>query len=179
MNSLKQRLPSRSALWLALAACAFPINIWAIIQSVQEVSAWILRMSLWELIGVVSYPLFGALLETLLVFAGFVLLAVILPENWLRKKFVSLVTAVIFTLSIWFAVLQYNPSWISDRAIVPLAIWAGTLALALAGGYFLVQTRKPLQKRIRQFTKRVAPLSNLYLFIDLVALLIVFGRNIF
>lgn len=136
-------------------------------------------MSLWELIGVISYPLLGALVETLVVFVGFVILAMILPENWLRKKFVAMVTAVIFILSIWVAVLQYNPSWIGNRAVVPLVIWAGTLALALAGGCFIVQTRKPLRKRIITFVRRLAPLSNLYLFIDVIAFLIVLGRNLF
>jgi hypothetical protein len=49
---------------LAFGAIAFPIHVWAIVNILIVFPAWFIRLSMWELAGVISYPLVTALLES-------------------------------------------------------------------------------------------------------------------
>ena len=112
---LKDRLPSWRDAFLIFAAVAFPIHVWAIIGALREVPAWILRLSVWDVIGVMSYTLVIALLETLLVTLGIELLTTLLPEQWRKKKRVAIASSIAFVASIWFGILHYNSTMIDNR----------------------------------------------------------------
>lgn len=169
---------SRQELLNVFAACAFPIHVWLIINVMREVPAWILRLSIWDLIGVISYSLMFALIETGIIFLGIVLLSLVLPRRFFRHKFVALSTMLVFVTSAWFIVLQYN-SWIIEfkRPIISL-IWALSFLLAAAVGYVLVSRRPKLEAGINNFVQRLGVLSFIYVFLDVVGLIIVIIRNI-
>ncbi|MEZ4646483.1 MAG: hypothetical protein R3E31_27805 [Chloroflexota bacterium] len=169
---------SRQALLNVFVACAFPIHVWLIINVMREVPAWILRLSIWDLVGVISYSLMFALLETSVIFAGIVLLGFIVPGRFFRHKFVALSTMLVFVTSIWFVILQYN-SWIIEfkRPFITL-IWGLTYLIAVIIGYWFVNRRPKLEAGINNFVQRLGVLSFIYIFLDVVGLIIVIIRNI-
>lgn len=144
----------------------------------REVPAWVLRLSVWDLVGVIAYSLVFALLETLVVFLGILLFSAILPARLFRDKFVAMSTAVVFLASVWFVFLHYNDGMIEDRQWVALLVWAGAYVLCLAVVYFLIQRNHQVEKSVNAFVERLSVLSFLYVLVDVLAVIVVVIRNI-
>lgn len=178
MAIFKNQFPTRQDLFTVFLACVFPIHIWALFNVMREVPAWILRMSTWEMAGVIAYTQFYALIEAVIVFLGMVLLITILPIGGLRKRFVSVATAVILISSIWFIILHLNGQMLDQRQVVLVAAWAGTYLLALVGALFALFRSEKVANFFAQFAQRVVVLSVIYLFIDLLSLVLIVVRNV-
>ncbi|MBE9474304.1 MAG: hypothetical protein IMY85_05390, partial [Chloroflexi bacterium] len=89
MATFSARFPSRVDLWLTLSSIIFVVNVWAIINILRAIPSWILSRTIWEIVGIISYPLAFALLESIVFLLGLVILAVILPGKLLRDNFVA------------------------------------------------------------------------------------------
>lgn len=129
------------------------------------------------MIGVMAYPLSFALLESILVLAGLLIVAVILPPKLYRNRFVSQSTIIIFLTSIWAVLLQiYGQDWgmWSSRGLIgllPLVMMI--ILLAVLNARF-----KRLQKVIETLAERMVVLGFLYVIIDIVFVLVLIFRNL-
>jgi hypothetical protein len=157
---------------------AFPVHVWLIINVLRELPAWLLRLPLWDVLGVVAYSLMGALIESLLVFTAVVFISFILPARLFRDKFVALSTMAVLLTSVWFVFLHYSNRIIEARQIAPLLLWAISYALLFAGFYLLIHRNQKVESQINAFVRRVAVLSLIYLFFDVVSVIFVIARNI-
>ncbi|MCP5101516.1 MAG: hypothetical protein GY943_38715 [Chloroflexi bacterium] len=144
----------------------------------REIPAWILRLSISEMVGVIAYSQLLAFLDTLLIFIPILLLAAILPAAWLRDKFVAMGTAVAFISSAWFVVLHLNNQIIEQRQVAVLVAWAVSYVVVLGVIYVLVRRNAKVESGIINFMQRLSVLSILYLFIDVVSVVIVVVRNV-
>ncbi|GAB4263789.1 MAG: hypothetical protein Kow0080_02430 [Candidatus Promineifilaceae bacterium] len=163
--------------WLVLAMVVFPIHVWAYVNIFREVPAWILRLSIADLLGVIAYTLLFSLLESLLMVALLVVAGVVL-KRWIGEKQVAWATAVSFTTAIWFIILHSNAKWLDNRAIIPLAIWGITYLLVLAADIYLIHTKEKITQLVESFAQRLATLSALYLFIDIIGIIYIIIRNV-
>lgn len=131
------------------------------------------------MIGVMAYPLSFALLESILVLAGLLIVAVTLPSKLYRNWFVSQSTVIIFLVSVWAVFLQiYGQDWgmWSYRGLLigllPLVMMI--ILLAILNARF-----NKLQKTIEALAERMVVLGFLYVIIDIVFLLVLIIRNLF
>lgn len=131
------------------------------------------------MIGVMAYPLSFALLESILVLAGLLIVAVFLPSKLYRNWFVSQSTVIIFLVSVWAVFLQiYGQDWgmWSYRGLLigllPLVMMI--ILLAILNARF-----NKLQKTIEALAERMVVLGFLYVIIDIVFLLVLIIRNLF
>jgi len=159
-------------------AAIFPVHVWSLINVTREVPAWILRLSISEMVGVMAYAQLYALLDTLLIFVPLLLLAVLLPATLFRNKFVATGTAVIFISSAWFIFLHLNGQIIEQRQIAVLAIWGVSYLLILAAAFIFIRKNQKLETAIVSFVQRLSVLSVLYLIIDLLSLVVIVVRNV-
>lgn len=178
MAIFKKRLPSSQEAIYGFAAFAFPIHVWLIINVMREIPAWILRLNIWDLVGVVAYSQVLALLETTLVFLATVLLVGILPTAWFRRRFIASSGALAFIVAIWFVFLHYNGQIIEQRLPVPLLIWGVSLIFVLMGSLIVIHRFRRVEAAIENLVKRLAVLSFIYLFLDFVSLILVIIRNV-
>ena len=177
MAIFKARFPPRREIILAFVVCSVPIHIWAAIALFRAIPSWVLSMSVWDMIGVMAYPLSFALFESFLILAGLLITAVILPPKLYRNWFVSQSTIIIFLASIWAVLLQiYGQDWgmWSSRGLIGLLpLVAGIILLAILNARF-----KSLQKSIEALAERMVVLGFLYLIIDVFFLLVLIFRNL-
>jgi hypothetical protein len=130
------------------------------------------------MIGIISYPLAFALLESSLVLIGLILLAVILPGKLLRDSFVAQgsLAGLLATLGMVFAHL-YGKGF---------GIWSvrgfGKYLLILVGiifaSWILIYYVKKLKSVVESIADRISPLSIAYLALDLLAVITIIVRNI-
>lgn len=178
MAIFKNRVSSRQELAYIFAVCIFPVHVWLIINVLREVPAWILRLTTWDLVGVVAYSLVFALVESILVFLVILLLGVMTPARLIQGKFVALSTALVFLTSLWFIVLHYNNQIIEMRQVIPFALWGISYMLILLLAFFLIQRKEKVEELLNDFVKRLAVLSFVYFLMDVVSIVLVGIRNL-
>ena len=178
MATFKARFPTRSETWLTLSSILFLINVWAIINILRAVPSWILSRTIWEMIGIISYPLAFALFESLLFLLWLVILAVILPKKVLRDNFVAMgsFSAVLATLGMVLAHLYGKDIgiWSVRDFGKYLFFLIGVVSLSWIPIYFFDR----LAEIIESIASRLTPLSIVYLALDISAVIVVAIRNL-
>jgi hypothetical protein len=159
------------------AACAFPIHVWAILCLLNEVPAWLMRLSAWELIGATAYTLAFALLETVIVFLILISLGIILPAKVLRDKFVALGSTMVFLGSVWAVIAHHGrvPLWSNSRLLLT---WLILLLASLVTSYLIIHWNQKAEKAITSFVERLVPICYLYIFVDILSVIIIVLRNV-
>ena len=175
--SVYRRIPSRRNIVYTYLACLFPIQVWSVYNLLREVPAWLRQMSVWDLIGVVSYPQTFALFESAVIFLPFVLLSALLPRRWLRDKFVALTTGIVYLSAAWFILAHINDLTVRYWGFSQFLPWMGLFLSSQILCCFLIQYSEKLESIILSFVGRVAVLSLVYLLIDLISLTILVIRN--
>jgi len=172
--------------------CVFPFHLWTLILVFRDMSWIIKRTNVWDAIGNGSYAMIYAFIESLVIFCVFTLLGLITPKQWDVNKRVAFMTVLLFTTAIWGMVSQLLYIWniwlpapmvqfIADTGrpvvmlyILSLAIVVPTVTLPV---YIFVKSKKALPSTL-DLMDRLSTLSMLYLFFDLIGLVIVIIRNI-
>lgn len=178
LSVLQGRFPSVQETMSVLMACAFPVCLWSIVSVLRQVPAWGLRMSVWELIGVVAYTQAFALLESVLVLFGLFLLALILPAQFFRVKFVALGTMIVFATTTWAIIAHYNSEAIGQWGMRAFLPWVTAYAVSLSVLYWLVHRYEKLEKALVSFVGRLTVLSSVYIAVGVSSVVIVIVRNI-
>ena len=177
MAIFRQRLPSRQEITLAFAACVFPVHVWTIVNMLREVPAWVLRLSAWQLVGVISYALMVALLESLLLLVGVVVLGTIVPKSVSGYGFVAQAGMIVLLTSTWAVVAHYNDEVIRLWGLIQFTLWGGGYLVSIGLGYVLIRRFERLTRVLNSVVERVSVLSFIYVFADLLALIVVIVRN--
>ncbi|MCP4356837.1 MAG: hypothetical protein GY796_02320 [Chloroflexi bacterium] len=165
-------------LWLLFVAVVFPVHVWAIINILREIPSMLLRMSLWEIVAVISYALLFALLDSIVLFVGVTLLGLILPGRFFKDRFVAVGSMLALVTAVWLIIFNLNPAWFDQRQSVPLALWAISYVVVVAAAYIAIWRKPGVEAKVVNFVNRLTVLSSIYLFLDLISIIIVIIRNI-
>lgn len=172
MAIFKERY-SRDDLILLFVYTAFPIHIWTIVNMLKDVPSWALYMRYWELVSTVAYTLVFALFETLVVFTPIILIGLVIPKRWVSKVFVPwagvmLIEGAIAAIAFQEIIVTYGPKKMTLAVIL----------LAMALSTVIVIWSQKLREIVRVVAQRFSILAFLYIFFDLVGLVIVIMRNV-
>jgi hypothetical protein len=142
------------------------------------VPAWILKLNLWEMVGVIAYTQAFALFETIILVLLFVIAAFILPGRLLRDNLKVSSALIMLVFACWMLVLHYRFRWIENENHQRLALWGLSFILAVAAAIWVSNKWERLRSPVGQITSRLSVLVGLYLFIDFISILIIVIRNI-
>jgi hypothetical protein len=183
---------SKQGLWSLFLMCAFPLHVWTLILAFRDFSWVTERTNSWDAIGVVSYGLIFAFIESVVVFLVATLLGFLISKKWNEDRRIALMGLLILLISLW-AMVNYlffmlNMS-VPGETILFMAGLAHPLRflyaviLVLVGptivipAYFILRSEKFL-KGVQGLFERLSLLTQLYLFFDVVGLVIVVVRNV-
>ena len=138
LTSLKYKIPSKKETIHSFTACAFPIYIWAIISLLHEIPALILRLSVWDLVGVIAYTISFALVESGIVFCILLTINFTLPPKFFRDKFIAISTLVVFLTSIGFMLAHFFDSGIRLWGKFEFVLSAVIFLTILSVSYYIV-----------------------------------------
>jgi hypothetical protein len=137
-----------------------------------------LRASLWELVGAVSYPLVAALLESCVLWGVFVVLSFILPKNWFAVKYAALSIFLGWLLAAWAMLIQFIYLDIIRWSLVQVSLGLIVVVFSFGFATWLVHRFKRLEHWIKILAQRLVVLTYLYLLIDLLGVIILLVRNV-
>ena len=175
---IRNHLPSRIDTLSVFAACALPVFAWAIISYLYALPGFVVRLSIWDIIGTASYVLTLALFESLLLTVPFLLVAVVLPSHLFKDRFVALSSVIVLVSSLWMMYANYYridlASWDTNQVLTSLTLYLLTLAIPIA----LVLRYKRFEGTIQKFTQRVAVLVYFYVGLAAIGVVVILIRNI-
>ena len=178
LSTLKSRFPPPQEVFYAFAVCVLPVFIWSIVVLLNEVPAFVLRLSVWEFLGVVGYTQAFALFESLLLLLLLLLLGAILPARWFRSKFVAVSMAIVLVSAGWAVEANYRRVDPSTWATPELLSVLGLYLLSIAVPYVFIQRFGRLEQILRAIIARLSVLAYIYVSLSVVGILIVLVRNI-
>ena len=186
------KIYSKQGLWSLFLICAFPLHVWTIILAFRDFSWVTERTNSWDAIGVVSYGLIFALVESLAVFLVAVLLGFLISKKWDEERRVTLMGLLVVITSLWamggylYFMFQVSIPGETIAFFVSLAhplrfLYAISLALVsptvALPTYFILRSEK-FFKSVQELFERLSLLTLFYLFFDFVGLIVIIFRNI-
>ena len=192
MTDPKTQLYSRQGLWSLFLMCALPLHFWTLLLAFRDISWLTERTNLWDAIGVLSYGLLFAFMESLIVFIIAVLLGLLISTKWEESRRIALLSILILILSFWAMYGQAYFVWnISPpegvlkflaqsvhpyRYLFGISLIEVTLTVAVPA--FLVLHWDKFFHFVQEAIDRFSLLTSLYLILDLLGFVIVVIRNI-
>jgi hypothetical protein len=171
---------------------AFPLHVWTLLLVFRDLSWVAERTNAWDAIGVASYGAVFALLESLVVFLVFASLGFLIARPWGQETRLALLSVLVLVLSFWAIVSQLyfllNISFpepiirLFAQAPHPLRVLYVTATVMVAPTLiipaWLVLRSNKVVRFMQGLIERLSLLMTVYLFFDIVGLVIVIIRNI-
>ncbi|MGC9398899.1 MAG: hypothetical protein ACP5HM_07160 [Anaerolineae bacterium] len=145
------------------------VNTVAIYSVLWELPSLRMRMYVWDIVGVASYALTFALIESLGLFMLVWALTYLLPRDLFSLDFVTMATLIVF-------LLIYGSMGLTISGMM-LNLWLLGLVAMLGLTYFAIKYRR-VREVWWEFLERLTVLAAFFLLLDVVSLLIVMVRNI-
>ena len=183
---------SKQGLWTLFLISAFPLHVWTFILALRDFSWVSERTNSWDAIGVISYGLLFALVESVAVFLVVILLGFLISKTWNEEQRNALLGTLVLITSLWamvsylYFLMQVSVSGNFINFVAGLAhplrfLYAISFALVVPTvaipAYFSLQSEKFL-KGVQGLFERLSLLTLFYLFFDFVGLVIVIIRNV-
>lgn len=172
MNKFYKKYSLREAS-LVFVICMLPSDLWMASDLYNHYQFLSFGRTAWDFIGIISYSLMYALVDILLLFLVAIVVGWLLPHKWGEKIYVPFsmmfilgATLVAELLAIDFNLFRYWP-----YMILFMVLW---LILSV----FILQRIPRLKRILIMGAERIAPLSYLYLAINLIGVGIVIIRNL-
>jgi len=192
---MKIKRYSRQGLFSLFLSCAFLVHLWTLILTFKDFSALIDRTSLWGAFGTLSYGLLFAFIESIFVFLVIVLLGFLVSSKWDEAHRVAVLSMLVMIATLWEIYGQASSIWgfqlrgqilefilhfqhpIRFLFLLVGIMCAGIISTILVPA-FLVLRSKGFFDFIQTTIKRIEILTEFYLVMDVLALIIVVVRNI-
>lgn len=178
ITKIVARFPSRQDVFYVLGACVIPIFLWALLLFLFQLKGFALRLNLWDLVGMASYTLATALIESIILLLPVLVLAVILPARFLKNHFVAFGSTIVLISSLWMmyanrVTINFS-EWGASQWVIGLGLYVGSIALAFL---FLTRSERARQT-VERIVKRGSVLAAVYIAIGCLGVLIVVMRNL-
>lgn len=182
---------SKQGLWSLFLLCAFPLHAWTLILAFRDFSWVTERTNSWDAVGVVSYGLIFAFVESVVITLLAAALGYLVSRVWTEERRIALLSALVMVASLWamagylFFMLNVKlSSQIVDFLVgldhplrflyaISLVIVAATVILPT----YLTLRSDRFFKAIQSIFERLSLLTLFYLFFDVIGLVIVIVRN--
>ena len=139
----------------------------------RDVPSWVLYLRGWEVVGMAAYALSFALFETLVVLLVVVLVGLMVPRRWVVDRYIPLASLWLVELAIMAILFQHHIIRHLPKRNLVIAFG---LILALSS---LIPLRFPkVGEVLRWIADKLVILSFIYIFLDVLGLLVVILRNV-
>lgn len=178
MLDWKKHLLSRREAILIFTAVLLPVQFWMLYNVLLAVPSYVLRLSVWDLVGFIAYTQAFALFESLLFFTILAAVIWLAPLTWRSERLLAGLGTSIFIISFWSILIHLGYEEVIQWGARQLGIW---LMIILSTGLlfiWLVTSKPRLTGAVISFLDRASVLAALYLVIDVFCLIIVGLRNV-
>ena len=183
---------SKKGLESLFLTSSFPLHFWALLLAFRDISWLTERTNLWDAIGVVSYGLIFAFVESVMIFLVLVLIGFVIPWRWPSDRRITFLALLILLLAVWGIIgqllflwnvslppqiIQFLRSSSHPLRILYAACLLVVVPTILLPIYLFVRSKRSVAF-MQDLMERFSLLTMLYLLFDAVSLVIVIIRNV-
>jgi len=165
--------------------------MWALLMGFRDFSWVTLRTTVWDGLGLLSYSLTFALLESLGLFLILVICGFLLPSAVDPEKRLALIGTLFLVVTLWliagqvYSWLKYSlPGWLTDALVQTnhpyRLLWGGVFLLvtvSLSVPLVLITRQEKFKSVILETFDRISTVSFLYVLFDIIGIVIIVIRN--
>ena len=183
MRKIKSKLPTRQEAFAVFSVAVFITFTWAIYRMFYQVPSWLFYLNLKNILMISAYVVGFAFLESAFLLGFLILLPIVSPQRYFKKKFVAQSSIILLALTIGALLYQQNIGMLKKWGLVELVIFtlaflvSLTLLIVLFSHLFDRFTR--VKGIIDALAERLTVFSLIYLPVSILGLVIMFARNIF
>ncbi len=186
LGLIVKRLPAQTDILSVLNVVVFVLFGWSIRGFLFEIPSFLLYMGLGDISAILFYMMAFALLESVLVTGGLVILSMLLPSNWLKSGFRYKGFLIVLVATIGFILFQgyYKVGFFQNLIQNDYSPFQPILTGFIVGivgliGLLLLFHHSPwLQKYLTKFVDQFSVFSYLYVPLGVIGILVVFVRNL-
>ncbi len=185
MQHLSRRLPARSQVITLLLVCVFPIHAWSLLVYFREVPAYLRRMGIGEMLGILAYVQAFSLLESICVLGLLTAAAFLLPGRLFKDYYVAQGSVLVLCTALWLAPVHFQGQLLVTFApelpvyLLFLGIWAFSFLSTLFVLSVSIRRRPVFRARLEEFAGRLVVLSSAYIFLGVMGTFTVLFLNFF
>jgi len=178
MNFIKRNLPPWSEIQVVFGFLVFAVFSWSIRGFLFKLSSFLLYYNLGDILGIFAYMMGVALLESIIILLGLLLLAIVLPGKWFRDGFSYKASILVLVMGV---VMIYLQSTLTFRlpSVRSLAVLAGTAFFSCLILILLAVKVQRFRNIMDFILERISIFTYIYPPLGLIGLIVVFIRNIF
>ena len=176
MDLIKERFPSKQEIVLLFFICLIPVHIWAYIIFFYDVPAYILRMGIWDILGILAYIQVVALVESFIFLLGWIFVNITLPTRFFRDKFLPMGVVLMIITFFWIMILHYQETIIAALAYnmsyyqIFVLLWIIAYFAIIVALSILIRRSQQFEEILCKVPEKFSPLAILYLALDAVAI---------
>ena len=177
MPIIQQRLPHRQEVVYVFSVAVFVVFGWSLRGFFNLLPSFLRNQTPNGILGILSYMMAFALVESLLVIGGLVLASVVLPGKWYKEGFAHKSFLIILVAAIWIIRLQgyLSDEWPAKEILIQ---GFGVAFLILILLLVIVHFLKPLQNLVLEVEDRLQVFLYLYVPVGILGVLIIIIRNL-
>jgi hypothetical protein len=186
LELMRKRLPITADILRLFNIVLFVVFSWSIRGFLFEIPAFLLYLSLPDISQILFYMLAFALLESIFVTGGLVLVSMILPSNWFRSGFAYKGFLIILAATIGLILFQgyYKIGFFQDLMrndysdFKPILAGLMVSILSLTILFWLFHIKPRLQKYLSVLIEQFSVFGYIYLPLGVIGFLVVIIRNV-
>jgi hypothetical protein len=180
LTTFRERIPQRRESLYVFGAVVFVIYSWAIRGFLYQLSSLRLYHTVGEIFAIFSYLMAIALIESLIIMSGLILMGVILPGKWFRegfayKGFITILVAAIAMIRLHYYLFSLNGGMPSMNIIY---LSAGVTLVLLILLICVFQKTPQLQTFLLAVQERMQIFIYFYIPLGIIGLTVVVLRNL-
>lgn len=179
MAIFRGRIKSRGELLTLFVACSFPIFVYTIPHTLVYVSQWLLRLTIWETLSVISYVLATAIIESVFIFLVALVVVMIVPKRLYEGILIPLAATFSTLTTLLFVYLNLFQERNILRSNFTGSLLALVVYLILMGlTYVVLRRNRRITDILTGLIDRLMPLALLYALLAVIGLVVVVMRNV-
>ena len=186
LEVVRRRAPIRTEILSIFNVVLFVLFGWSIRGFLFEIPAFLLYLGLGDITAILFYMLAFALVESVIITGGLVLLSMILPSNWLKIGFAYKVFLIILVATIGSIFFQgYYKIGFFENLIMnnysdlqPILEGLIICLIGLAVLFWIFNNKPRLQKYLSVVIEQFSIFGYIYFPLGVIGILVVFLRNI-
>ncbi len=186
LEVIGKRLPVRAEILSILNVVLFVLFGWSIRGFLFEIPAFLLYLGLGDITAILFYMMAFALLESVILTGGLVILSMVLPSNWLKTGFaykgflIILISTIGLILFQGYYKIGFFQYLIKNDYSVFQPVFAGLIisVLGLNGLFWIFRKRPRLQNYLSKFIEQFGVFGYIYVPLGVIGILLVFVRNV-
>lgn len=179
---LLSKIPSSQEILPVFSLILFVVFSWTIYRMLFQIPSWLYSHTKSGIFFLAAYVFSFALLESILLLLGILIVCLILPRWLFRDRFVPQSSLVIILLSIWALVVQFQRESLAKlelpQLIVGVSLFILSLLVVAFISYLVLRRFEKVESAINRGVDRMTVFAWLYAPIGIISIIIVAVRNI-